>query len=569
MKSVTSAAALMAALLISPTAWAAPPAKMAAMNMGMMMAPMPSAYAGQADKPGAPVFAGLGRHHHPISTRNPATQKFFDQGVNLLFGFNHAEAIRSFREAARLDPNCAMCWWGVAFALGPNINLPMPADAAAPAWQALGRARAREAHASPRERAWIEALSVRYAEHPGADRSALDEAFAQAMGRLWGTDPADLDAGVFYAEAMMDTQPWDYWQADGVAPKGHAAEIVGVLEKVIAAAPDHPGALHLYIHAVEATTTPQRAEVAADRLLTLMPGAGHIVHMPSHIYYRVGRYADAVRVNEQAALVDEAYLAACKAQGYYPAGYYAHNIHFLWTSSEMEGRYGAALGAARRLVKAVDAQTLARTMPQAELYAFTPVATLLRFGKWREILAEPAPPEALTLDMAIWLEARGFAHADTGDQAGALADRARLQAITGGDFSRFDVSGTPARQMAKLALALVDGEIARTSGHREDALFYFRLAADQERALPYTEPPYWHQPVSHLLGAALLDAGRPAEAEAVYRDSLKTYRRDGWALAGLELALNRQGKTAEAKATRLDFDDAWRFADVKLATSRF
>ena len=569
MKSIAPTAAVITALLISPTAWAEPPAKMAPMNMGMMMAPMPSAYAGEADKPGAPVFAGLGRHHHRISTRNSATQKFFDQGVNLLFGFNHAEAIRSFREAARLDPNCAMCWWGVAFALGPNINLPMPADAATPAWQALGKARALEAHASPRERAWIEALGVRYAEHPAADRGVLDEAFAQAMGRLWRADLTDLDAGTFYAEAMMDTQPWDYWQADGVTPKGHAAEIVAVLEKVIAAAPDHPGALHLYIHAVEATTTPQRAEVAADHLLTLMPGAGHIVHMPSHIYYRVGRYADAVRVNEEAALVDEAYLAACKAQGYYPAGYYAHNIHFLWTSSEMEGRYGAALGAARRLVKAVDAPTLALTMPQAELYAFTPVATLLRFGKWREILAEPAPPEALTLDMAVWLEARGFAHANTGDQAAALADRDRLQAISGGNVSRFDASGTPARQMSKLALALLDGEIARTSGHMEDALVYFRLAADQERALPYTEPPYWHRPTSHLLGAALLDAGRPAEAEAVYLESLKTYRRDGWALAGLKLALNRQGKAVEAKTAGADFDDAWRFADVTLATSRF
>ena len=235
----------------------------------------------------------------------------------------------------------------------------------------------------------------------------------------------------------------------------------------------------------------------------------------------------------------------------------------------MEGRYGAAIAAARRLVKAVDAETLAKTMPQAELYAFTPVATLLRFGKWREILAEPAPPEPLKLDMTVWLEARGFAHANTGDPAGALADRARLQAIAGGDFSRFDASGTPARQMAKLALALLDGEIARTSGHMEDALFYFRLAADQERVLPYYEPPYWHQPTSHLLGAALIDAGRPAEAEAVYRESLKTYRRDGWALAGLRIALDRQGKGAEAKAAGLDFADAWRFADVTPATSRF
>jgi hypothetical protein len=247
------------------------------LNMGLPLPTMPHVYAGQADKPGAPVFEGLGAHRHPISTHNPKTQMFFDQGVNLVFGFNHAEAIRSFREAARLDPDCAMCWWGVAFALGPNINLPMPEDAVAPAWEALNRARALEAKASPEERDWIEALAVRYSADPKADRKALDEAFALAMGKLWRAYPDDLDAGTFYAEAMMDTQPWDYWQADGVTPKGHALEIVATLEGVIKRAPDHPGALHLYIHAVEATTTPQRAEAAADKLATLMPGAGHVV----------------------------------------------------------------------------------------------------------------------------------------------------------------------------------------------------------------------------------------------------------------------------------------------------
>ncbi len=568
MKSAPLPTAVMAILLMTPgsSVLAAPADRPGAMMMGM--APMPSAYAGEADKPGAPVFAGLGAHRHPISTRVPAAQRFFDQGVNLLFGFNHAEAIRSFREAARLDPACAMCWWAVAFALGPNINLPMPADAVKPAWQALTRARALEAGASPRERAWIEALAARYSADPGADRKTLDETFAQAMGRLWRDGPNDLDAGVFYAEAMMDTQPWDYWRADGATPKGHGGEIIGTLESVIRTAPDHPGALHLYIHAVEASTTPQRAEAAADRLLTLMPQAGHIVHMPSHIYYRVGRYADAARVNELAARVDEAYLAACKAQGFYPAGYYGHNIHFLWTSSEMEGRFQASIDAARRLVKAVDAVELAKTMPLAELYVFTPVATLLRFGKWDAILAEPAPPKALKLDRAIWLQARAFAHANKGDLAGA-ADRAQLAAIVGGDFSRFDVWGIPARRMASLALALVDGEIARTSGHPRDAVARFKLAAGLEHDLPYTEPPYWHQPVSHLLGAALIDAGRPAEAEAVYRESLKTYRRDGWSLAGLSLALSRQGKTAQARDARRAFDDAWGMADVKLASSRF
>ena len=542
---------------------------MGPMNMGLPLPAMPQVYAGQADKAGAPLFQGLGAHRHPISTHNPQTQVYFDQGINLLFGFNHAEAIRSFREAARLDPDCAICWWGVAIALGPNINLPMPPDAVAPAWQALARARALEDKASPAERDWIEALAVRYSADPKADRKVLDEAYAQGMGRLWRAHPDDLDAGTFYAEAMMDTQPWDYWQADGVTPKGHGGEIVAVLEQIIKRQGDHPGALHLYIHAVEATTTPQRAEAAADRLATLMPGAGHIVHMPSHIYYRVGRYGDAVRVNAVAATVDEAYIAACKAQGFYPAGYYGHNIHFLWTSSEMQGRYHAALDASRRLVKAVDAVNLAKDLPSGELYAFTPTATLLRFGQWAALLAEPAPPETLKLDLAVWLYARGFAHANTGELKAAAADRDRLAGLVSADYSRFDPSGIPVRQMVGMSLALLDGEVARTSGRLDEAVAHFKDAAALEASLPYTEPPYWHQPTSHLLGAALIQAHHPAEAEAVYRESLKTYREDGWALFGLTQALEAQGKTAEAADARREFEKAWAFADVKLAASRF
>jgi tetratricopeptide (TPR) repeat protein len=572
MRLLNGLVAMAAGLVIGSTAGAADPAPMGGMamgpmNMGVSLSPMPSVYGGQADKPGAPVFKGLGAHHHPISTHNSNAQMFFDQGVNLLFGFNHAEAIRSFREAARLDPDCAICWWGVAVALGPNINLPMPADAVAPAWQALGRARALEDRASPEERDWIEALAARYL--PKADRKVLDEAYAQAMGRLWRAHPDDLDAGVFYAEAMMDTQPWDYWQLDGVTPKGHATEIVSTLEDIVRRAPEHPGALHLYIHAVEATTTPERAEAAADRLETLMPGAGHIVHMPSHIYYRVGRYADAVRVNALAATVDEDYIAACKAQGYYPAGYYGHNIHFLWTSSEMQGRYQAALDASRRLVKAVDAYELAKTLPSAELYGFTPVATLLRFGQWNAVLAEPPPPDTLILDKTVWLYARGFAHANKGDLAAARADRERLGALVSADYSRYDPSNIPARQMFDMSLALLDGEIARTSGDLDLAVKDFGNAAAIEARLGYTEPPYWHQPVSHLLGAALIQAHHPAEAEAVYRESLKTYRADGWALYGLAQALDAQGRHAEATAARQDFKKAWMFADVTLTSSRF
>jgi tetratricopeptide (TPR) repeat protein len=536
---------------------------------GMHMAPMPALYAGIPDKPGAPLFKGLGAHRHPISTRNARAQLYFDQGVNLLFGFNHAEAIRSLREAARLDPKCAMCWWGVAVALGPNINLPMPADAVAPANEALARAQALKAGASPEERAWIDALAVRYSADPKADRATLDAAYAEAMGRLARAWPDDLDAGVFWVEAMMDTQPWDYWQADGRTPKGHGAEIVATLEAVLKKAPDHPGALHLYIHAVEASTTPERAEAAADRLLVLMPGAGHVVHMPSHIYYRVGRYADSVKANELAAKVDEDYIAACKAQGFYPLAYYGHNIHFLWTSSEMMGRYQSAIDAARRLVRATNAEQAGESMPLGELYALTPVATLLRFGKWEAILAEPAPPAQLTLDTAIWRYARGFAHANLGDTAAAAQDKVELAKLITADYSRYDGAGMPAARMVSMSLDLLDGEIARKKGDITAAVGYFKAATDLERSLPYTEPPYWHQPVSHLLGAALMEGHRAAEAEDVYRDSLKFYRDDGWALFGLAKALDAQGKVAEAGAVRGDFAKAWSMADVKLTDSRF
>ena len=546
---------------------AAQPHDMSKMKGGMSMGlpPMPSVYMGQADKPGAPVFTGLGVHHMAV-TATPEAQRFFDQGVNLVFGFNHAEAIRSFREAARLDPNCAMCWWGMAFALGPNINLPMPDDAVAPAWQALRNAQTLAPKVSPREQAWIAALSKRYAARPGADRNLLNAVFAEAMGDLAKRYREDLDAQVFWAEAMMDTQAWDYWQADGVTPKGYGGTIVATLEKVIAKAPQHPGALHLYIHAVEASTTPERAEASADRLLKLMPGAGHVVHMPSHIYYRIGRYADAAAANEAAALVDEQYIASCRAQGFYPAGYYGHNIHFLWTSAEMEGRYQAAIDASRRLVKAIDAPNLSKQMSIAELYNFTPVVTLMRFGKYPEVLAEPAPDGMLTLDTAMWLYAQAFAHANLGQVPAAQADREKLAALGKAKFERYDAYNVPAAGMIQVALASVDGEIARKSGELAAAVVHFRKALELEHALPYTEPAYWHRPVAHLLGAALLEAGKPAEAEVVYRDSLKSYRRDGWALMGLAAALKAQGKPTQA--VEAEFGEAWRRADTQITTSR-
>jgi len=359
-------AAAFAALAFASTAQAQSDEAAHAGPMNMGLPPMPSIFNGQADRPGAPVFENLGAHTMAITTSSPQAQLYFDQGVNLVFAFNHAEAIRSFREAARLDPACAMCWWGIAFALGPNINMPMPMDAYAPALFALEKAKAAAPGVSAREQAWIAALDTRYAPYETADRAALDAAFAKAMGEVAAAYPEDMDAATFYAEAMMDTQAWAYWAEDKMTPVGHTANILSTLEMVMEKAPEHPGALHLYIHAVEASMRPELAEAAADRLAPLMPQAGHIVHMPAHIYYRVGRYADASRANELAAKVDEDYIAQCRAQGFYPAGYYGHNIHFLWTASEMEGRYEAALNAAERLVIAVDAANLARELPPGE-----------------------------------------------------------------------------------------------------------------------------------------------------------------------------------------------------------
>lgn len=569
----TIAAALGIGLLTAPaqaqSGYAAPPPPAehsAHAGHGTMV--MPGIYNGDADRPGAPLFTNLGDHHHPITTSVPETQKYFDQGVRLLFGFNHAEAIRSFREAARLDPKCAMCWWGVAFALGPNINLPMMPDAAEPAWQATQKAVALEANASPVERAYIEALTKRYAENPPADRHPLDEAYASAMREVAHRYPGDLDASVFFAESMMDTQPWDYWQSDGKTPKGHALEIVSTIESVIAKEPAHPGALHLYIHIIEPTSTPEKAEFAADRLAPLMPGAGHIVHMPSHIYYRVGRYSDSDRANESAASADEAYIASCKEQGFYPAAYYVHNIHFLWTSYEMEGRYADALKAARRVVAASPVE-VARQAAQAQLFFITPMMTQVRFAHWDAALAEPAPDRDLKLATAFWHFGRGIALAHKHQFARVRIERAAVIAALGDkDIAAMDAQ-VPATALLKLSVAMLDGEIAISAGRARAAIVAFRRAAAMEHELPYTEPPYWHEPVAHQLGDALLRAGRAKEAEAVLRASLTTYRRDGLALIGLERALRMQKRTREANRVHIHVLDDWSRADSTSPSSRF
>jgi tetratricopeptide (TPR) repeat protein len=512
---------------------------------------------------GVPMLEGLGTHTHKISTKVPETQAYFDQGVRLLFNFNHGEAIRAFEEGAKRDPNCAICYWGVAFAHGPNINMPMMPDANAPAYEAAQKAKALAPKASKAERAYINAIVKRYSNDPKADRATLDKAFAAEMRKVAKAYPNDVDAQVFYAESLMDTSPWNYWQADRRTPKPGLEELQPTLEKVIAAHPDHPGALHLYIHAME-LGSPAKAEAAADRLKDLMPGAGHLVHMPTHIYNRVGRYEDAVTYNQKAAAADEKYFSATSKSGFYAGMYYVHNIHFVWTAATTEGRSKLALEHARKVVANVD-PAMAGQMPPLEPFVSVALETLLRFGDWDQVLKEPAPSADLKQATAMWHYARARAYAAKGNLKKAKAEHAELVALVNNPaYEKHKGWGVPAKEMVDLAENIVAGDIAKASDDLKGAISQYREAVVVQDALPYTEPPYWDYPVRQQLGGALLEDGQAAEAEKIYREDLKEWPKNGWSLFGLWKSLEAQGKTQEAAAAKAEFDTAWQRADVKL-----
>jgi tetratricopeptide (TPR) repeat protein len=379
-----------------------------------------------AQRAGAPLFDGMSDYQMPITTDSADAQRYFDQGMVLSFAFNHAESIRSFRAAQTLDPSCAMCFWGEALATGPNINVTskgkviMSAADRKAAFAALSQAEALKAAVSPRERAYIDALAQRYNGNPDTPREPLDLAWAAAMGELAGQYPEDMTAAAIYAEALMNTMPWNYWSDDGIA-KPETSAVIDSLDRVLVKEPDHPLALHLYIHALEASNDPGRAEAAADRLANLVPGAGHLVHMPSHIYYRIGRYNDAAEANIKAADVDEAYIASCNAQGFYPALYYPHNIHFLWAASTMQGQSALSIESARRVVANVRVEQV-KAFPTVEFFRTVPLLSLVRFGKWDEILAEPHPHEGFMFAKSIWHYARGVALAAQGQTSDAQAE---------------------------------------------------------------------------------------------------------------------------------------------------
>ena len=513
-----------------------------------------------------PRFADLGSLHHPITTRSEQAQQYFDQGLRWLYAFNHEEAILAFEEAARRDSTAAMAYWGIALALGPNINAPMPKADERRAWAALQNARAQAGHASPAEQRYIEALSKRYSAK-GGSRPALDKAYASAMRTLWQQAPHDPDAGTLFAEALMDLRPWDFWTAEG-RPQPGTEEIVSTLESVLARHPDHPGACHYYIHAVEASPKPERALACADRLPGLMPGAGHLVHMPSHIYIRLGKYHEAVERNAHAVQVDKTYLSGRHLTGEYADGYYTHNLHFLWASLAMEGRQVEALKVARELTGTIT-EVEARKATWKEFYLPTPLFSLIRFGRWEDLLREPVPAKGLRFHGGMWRLGRGLALAATGRIPGAEGEHFVLAGLA----KQFRRDRSPEqkteRTLLNIAERLLAGDIAARKKHYDDAIKILREGVQLEEALPYMETPYWPIPVRHYLGAILLLAGQSGEAERVYREDLQRNPNNGWSSFGLTQSLRAQGKGSEADAAEERFKSVWAHADVTLAASRF
>jgi tetratricopeptide (TPR) repeat protein len=512
---------------------------------------------------GAPAPAvmmdGLGYLHHPISTTSAEAQKFFDQGLTLCYAFNHDEAVSSFKRAAELDPRCAMAYWGIALALGPNINLERDAERDKAAYEALQKALTLAAGATDVERDYIAALAKRYSNDPKADLRKLDVDYKTAMGELAAKYPDDLDAATLYAEAAMDLNPWRLWTPDGKPNEG-TEEIVAVLESVLRRDPLHVGANHFYIHAVEASFNPERALPSAARLSGIAPAAGHLVHMPAHIWIRTGDYASAALSNEQAVAADLAYMKARNPQGVYPMMYVNHNYHFLAAAYTMVGNSAKAVVAADQLAENV--RPMIAQMAMLDYFYPTPIWVRVRFKRWDEILKMPEPGKEAPLTRTMWRFARGMALAAAGKAAEAEGERRALDVEAKGIQEA--LFGGALTKVAKVAATVLDARIARAKGDSAGELALWKAAVEAQDAMGYNEPPDWYYPTRESLGGALLRAGKAAEAEAVFRDELQRNPRSGWSLFGLRESLRAQGKTASLDAIQRQLDAAWRVADVKL-----
>lgn len=517
-----------------------------------------------------PLFDTFGDLHRDVGTRVPEAQRYFDQGLRLAYGFNHEAAARAFAEAERLDPKCAMCAWGQALVLGPNINLPMSPDLAADATMFATRAQSLAAGAKPADRALIEALVKRYATPAPDDRKPLDEAYAQAMGEAAKQFPEDDDIAALYAESLMDLTPWAYWNAQG-QPTQYTDAIVSTLEKVLKRNPRHIGAAHYYIHAVEASNEPQRAEPYADQLAALAPGSGHLVHMPAHVYIRVGRYHDATLSNLAASTADKDFLAVCRgSNGAYPLGYVPHNWHFAAMTAALHGSRTLAMQAAEQTAQRVDPKAM-EAMNFMQQFVVAPLFAKVRFGEWDAILAMEQPPSELPYPTAIWHFARGMAHVRQRKAGEGQQDFLKLQAIAKDPAMEKLVLWDINRADRVLAVAghMLAGEIALARGDRKAGIAALRKAVEAEDLLNYNEPPDWPLPVRPYLGAALLDAGRAKEAIAVYQEDLKRFPDNGWSLFGLAQAQAKLKQKDAAADTERRQAAAWQWADVKLTASRF
>ena len=520
---------------------------------------------GATGQEAVPLFDGLGGFSRKVTTGSPEAQRYFDQGLAFMYAFNHDEAIRAFRRAGELDPKCAMAFWGVAIANGPHINNPVvPEDRAKAAWTALGEAKALAPGASPVEQSLIQALSARYADPQPEDRKPLEQAYADAMRKTWAAYPTDADVGALFAESLADLRPWDLWLPDG-QPQPGTLELVATLESVLALDPRHPLGNHLMIHAVEASPHPEKADRAADTLRDRQPALGHLVHMPSHVDVRRGRWQEAIDANAKAMEADRRYTARSPEQGFYRL-YMAHNHHMLTYAAMMTGQSALALRTIREMIADIPLEFF-KANPFADGFMAMPLEVMMRFGRWDEVLAEPAFPEYVPISGALQHYARAVAYAAKDDVPAALAEQsAFLEARARVPKEAFFGNNT-ASDVLDVAESFMRGEILFRSGKIDEGLVSLREAAAREDELRYDEPPDWIQPVRHALGAALLQAGRFAEAEAVFREDLAKLPANGWGLYGLSRSLQLQKKTAEAEAAERQFDTVWKQADVKIKSA--
>jgi tetratricopeptide (TPR) repeat protein len=542
------------------TKWLAGVLCLSMMVAGAARAGRPPDFMGPPDDR-EPIFDGLGDVHHKVTTTELFAQQFFDQGLAFVYAFNADEALGSFREAARRDPKMAMAYWGIALALGPNYNDPSNVERGKQAYAAIAKARSLEPNVTPAEREYIEALAERFPSD-GKQSGASAAAYAEAMRAVAHHNPDDADANALCAAAMMDQHPWALWTLDGKPAPG-TKEILATLEATLATHPNHVGANHYYIHAVEASPDPARGLAEAARLPKLAPGAGHLVHMPSHIYFRVGRYHDAAEANEHAVSVDRAYIRNRGDKSEYAMMYYPHNIDFLWASYMMEGQLREARKAARWSAAPVPLDTV-RKMPMAEMMIDSGILTEVRFAEWNRVLKEPAPAADLNYSNVVYRYSRGMALAATGKPNDAAAELTQLDAARAKIPADRTFGAATVASLGQIASFTLKGEQEIAAGKPDAGLKDLNAAVAAQDALPYEEPPSWYCPVREIYGDELMKAGRIAEAEQVYREDLVKYPENGWSLHGLELALRARGNAQEADAVGERFKKAWAHADVKL-----